>query len=200
MAPLENPYESPRYATADWTLVPNAAPLTRPIRLSGMLSVADADDAFGLAGRTRMDRTVAWLAYGTAALVVFLFVIALLQGVQGKESLALIAIVVCGVITVFIMGVPYWLRTQARRRHNHGSGLFADTRIAVTEDTVETATEMVVTQMKWGAFRNYRHSDRVVLLFFRFPPISLILARANLENDGDWPILLNLLRRKLLEL
>ncbi len=162
---------------------------TAAIHFAGRLSVRDL-----LRGR--------WLRVGIAGLarhgiyfaaLVFLFS-QLLRTHPGDRAADIISIAVAFVVYTAVLAILILLLWSKFRR---GVGPFQLHETWLTLKGFRQHTDAADIDLRWDFFRSHRISERVAIVFFRRSRQYLILSRALLERDDDWPRVRQLLAERL---
>jgi hypothetical protein len=102
------------------------------------------------------------------------------------------------IVFPFLLAAPTsWQWLQLRRASIRRVGIFAETNSTITEDGISVAVPNATSMLAWPAFVGFRASERVAVVHTGIPKPFLIIARAKLVVEADWPRLLALLESKL---
>jgi hypothetical protein len=195
-----NPYQSP-------SPIENSPPAIRAassvgeIPFAGGLTVADIYEA----DRLLVPRWRKWLGWGVIGVIGLASVPSLaaaadaywrneFEAARMWGTAALILIII-----TFIPGGQWLLRWYRNVRWcRRQLGLYRVTQGSANERGFESRVEFAVSFMEWEAFRGFRDSDNVAIVFQKPPNGGWVMfARSKFASDSDWRRFRDLVSRKL---
>lgn len=183
-----NPYQSPSepldaLPVSDTQLrVPAGA-----ISFNGSITVEEALEADGiLLPWQRVQVYGACLVFGGLA-VLCLAMIAL-QITRGGDGFlpALIGLLIFGSFWAAIVVGRLNIRRRANALYRQRYGIYAETIGYVSAEEVHSRSDAAWSTILWRAFKGYKASSRVIMLYWANSPGFLILTRGKFASEADW--------------
>ena len=186
----QNPYQSP--SDPDTAPPTPRARLAREIKLHGSMPLTDVLHTQFLIVAKRWPYAALCLLIYTA----FVVTLALLNRESSLFSntyLVLGLVVMPGILPLAFFMVYLRLRRDAKRQ----VGIFAVTNSTLMQDGIEASVDGETVSVPWSAFSGFLSSPRVVILFLKDSNAHLIVSRAKLAHQEDWPRLQSFLHDQL---
>lgn len=107
--------------------------------------------------------------------------------------LVLALVSMAGYMVVLRLRVP----RLAQRFYEQRYGTYAETTGYVSPEELVTHTTFTSGEVRWPAFRGYKASINIILLFWDSAPGFVILARGKFASADDWNAVLGIVSSRL---
>jgi hypothetical protein len=202
MEPAVNPYQSPDAPLVAELVTPNQLPLRSllppgAIGFAGALTVAESLEAHRL-----FVPWYSWRSWGGIAMLLALamclfFVSTPWFDRQATGDSLYLAFALVVIMAVYMAVVRLLLPRQARRFYAQRFGAYVETTGYVAPEELVSSTTFASTFIRWPAFRGYRNSANIILLYCDNAPDFVILARSKFVSDEDWQAALAIVASRL---
>ena len=194
-----NPYQPPKESTDAPLAVAPIDSNNSVVHFAGSLTVRDAYEAVNFA-KTRL-AILASLAGNTflTILLVLATGFAVYQFSRDEDFLIpfIGMVVIDMVVVVTAIAHPRSVRRRADQLCREGQGLYAPTTGQVDGTGIESKADGAEAALTWNAFCAYRNSERVAILYRRFPSNYVIFACTKFRDEEDWQLFLTLVSGNL---
>lgn len=131
------------------------------------------------------------------AMAMFLFVVSTTsfarQAAGDPLYLVLALVSMAGYMAVVRLRLP----RQARRLYTQRYGAYVETTGYVAPEELVSSTTFASTLIRWPAFRGYRNSANIILLYCDNAPDFVVLARSKFASSEDWQAALAIIASRL---
>lgn len=197
-----NPYQSPGAERTPANAEHGPVLADAVIEVAGRLSLNDFLAANRLSRSFSQRILVPWIVHPFLMLVALFLVTVVLGMWWFDEYLGepFVVILVCSLPILLAVSPIRALvsRLKLGQLARQGIGCFADTQSRIDRHGIHVATTSVASTMKWEAFRGFRETQDVVVLYYlEIPGHWMVVSRAKFKSDGDWQTFRQLVMSKL---